>query len=226
MIRISLNVLLIVLVLASCKKIDNYDRPNGGIYGMLIDQITGEGLQTEQPNGYTVRLFEKGGRDQSPITFFGKPDGSYENALIFQNEYRVIPSEGAFFPVDTAVVQIGSRTERNFDVVPFLALTNVNITASAGTITSTYQIARSQVGGKIIEAKTLVSKIPTVNNIVFNYVKAENLSAVDDLDILAGSRSDQVTSVPAGTYYVRVAARTNNPLNKYNYSKTFTVTVP
>jgi len=210
----------------ACNKIDNYDRPNGGIYGKLIDKISNEQLQTEQPNGFIIRLFEKGGQTQSPIAFFGKPDGTYENAWIFQNEYKVLPTEGAFFPVDTVTISIGEYTELNFEVMPFLSLKNVNVTPVAGGVETTYQIVRDQVGDKIVEATTLISTVPTVNNNVFDFKATNDLTSTADDVILASTITDKVSDLMAGNvYYVRIAVRTNNNLKKYNYSKVFQVTI-
>jgi hypothetical protein len=217
-----------IVVFISCDEIDNYEMPNGSIYGTLTDLMTDEGLQSEQPNGFSIKLYEKGGKKNLPITFYGKPDGTYENAMIFQNEYKVIPTEGAFFPIDTATVQVGSRTECNFDVIPFLTVTNVSVTPSAGKITSTYNIARSQVGDKIVERKTLVSRVPGVNNVTYDFrFQQTNLSGTEDDVILATQYTDEVTGLTSGnTYYVRIAVRTNNALKKYNYSKVFPVVIP
>lgn len=218
----------IIAIFASCAEIDNYDAPNGGIYGKLVDGITNENLQNDQPQGFVIKLFEKGSVMTSPIRFTGKSDGTYENAWIFQNEYKVLPDEGAFFPVDTVKVNIGSRTEVNFNVMPFLAVTNAAVTASAGSITATYNIARNKVGHKIVERKTLVSKVPTVNNSIFNYrYQVINLAGTPDETILATKFTDTVSGLTSGQkYYVRIAVRTDNPLRKYNYSKIFEVTVP
>jgi hypothetical protein len=227
MVRKGLLLLTLVTVLASCSETDNYAAPNGGIHGILIDKITHEPLQTQQPNGFTVQLFEKGGSTNVPILIPGKPDGSYENAFIFQNEYAVLPTEGAFFPVEKAVVQVGKRTEANFEVMPFLAVTQVSVTPSQGKIAATYKIARSQVGGKILERRTLVSDIPTVNDVVFNFQSRTDLSATPDEAILAGDFTDEVSGLtPGKSYYVRIAVRTANALGKYNYSKPFQVTIP
>lgn len=219
--------LLVIAIFTSCKEVDNYDYPEGDIYGQLTDKITNENFQTEQPNGFNIKLFEKGGIKNIPITFSGKPDGSFERALIFQNEYKVLATEGAFFSIDTVIVQVGARTEVNFDVMPFLAVTNVSVTPAAGQITATYNIARQQVGGKIYDRKTLVSKVNTVNNIVYNFRKQTSLTGTADDVILATNYTDVVTGLTSGeTYWVRVAVRTANSLSRYNYSKVFEVKIP
>ena len=222
-----ISLLIVIIVFSACGKIDNYDQPDGSIYGKLTDKITNETLQTEQPNGFTIKLFEKGGQEYLPITFYGKPDGTYENAWIFQNEYKVLVTEGAFFPVDTLKIKVGSRTEANFVVTPFLAVSNVVITPSIGKVTANYKIVRSIAGDKIVECKTLVSEVPTVNNIVYKFKSENSLIDTSDDAVLATSFTDVVSGLTSNkTYYVRIAVRTDNALKRYNYSKVFTVTIP
>lgn len=228
MIRTKIFLLIgIIAVFFSCNKIDNYEKPNGDIYGKLTDIMSNESLQTEQPNGFSIKLFEKGSNINAPIITQGKPDGTFENALIFQNEYKVIPCEGAFFPLDTAIAKVGARTEVNFDVTPFLAVTNVTVSPGTGNVTASYTIARNKVGDKIFERKTLVSLIPTVNNVTFNFKNETSLSLIADDVILATSYTDVLSGLTSGkTYYVRICARTNNTFKRYNYSKVFKVTIP
>ncbi|GGG78274.1 hypothetical protein GCM10007415_07870 [Parapedobacter pyrenivorans] len=224
----SLRIIVIVLstLSVSCS-IDNYDPPNGGIHGKLIDKITNKNFQTQQPNGYNVLLFEKGGSQNIPLVITGKPNGTFENSNIFQNEYKVIVTEGAFFPMDTVIVQIGERTEVDFEVMPYVALTDVDVIASTGKIITTYNIARQQAGGKILDRMTLVSEIPTVNNVVFDYRRITDLSTVDDQEILADTFVDEIDGLTSGKkYYIRVAARIQSALGRYNYSEAFEVTIP
>lgn len=227
MIQKFIALMVVVMMFTSCSEIDNYPAPNGGIHGTLIDQITNEPLKSQQPNGFTIQLFEEGGSSNVPILIPGKPDGTFENSFIFQNEYTVFPTEGAFFPVEPIVLQVGERTEANFEVMPFLAVTNVTVTPSSGEITANYNIARGQVGDKIIERRTLVSEIPTINSVVFDFQSQTDLSGISDVDILGGEYTDKVTGLASGkNYYVRIAVRTDNVLGKYNYSEVFMVTVP
>jgi hypothetical protein len=224
------NIYILVFVIAafnSCGKIDNYDAPNGGIYGKVTDLITNEGIQTEEPNGFNIKLFEKGGLMNIPITFSGKPDGTYENKFIFQNEYKVLPVEGAFYQiVDTAVVQVGTHTEVNFSVVPYVAVTNVTVTAGVGSVTAVYNIARTQVGGKISTRKTLVSRVPTCSNTVNDFSTSTSITSITDDVLLATQFTDVVTGLTSGkTYWVRVGVLATNSLNRYNYSKVFEVTI-
>jgi len=216
-----------VIAAASCSKIDNYGEPDGNIYGTLTDKITQKPLQSQQPNGFTIQLFEEGKAGNVPILVPGKRDGTFENAFIFQSTYRVVATEGAFFPVEAQTINVGARTEVNFEVMPFLAITNATVSVASGKVTASYKIAREQADGKILERRLLVSKIPAVNSVVFDFQKQTDISGMDDEDILSDSFTDEIDGLTSGeTYYVRIAARTRNTLNKYNYSEAFTVTVP
>ena len=225
--------MLISGLLSACGEIDNYEFPNGGIYGKITDLMTNEGLQTEQPNGFNIKLFEKGYPLNSPITFSGKIDGTFENVLIFQNEYKVLPVEGAFFPItDTAVVQIGAKTEVNFSVMPYLAVTNVTVTPGTNQVTVVYNIARNQVGGKISTRKSVLSRVPTCSNATNDLNKTTSTTAISDATLLATTFTDVIAGTTAfplvsgKKYWVRVAVLATNSLNRYNYSKIFEVTMP
>jgi hypothetical protein len=226
-----------VAALISCSKIDNYKFPDGGVYGKVTDLMTNEGIQTEQPNGFNIRLFEKGRSLNSPITFEGKPDGTFENVLIFQNEYKVLPIEGAFFPItDTVVLQIGSHTEVNFNVMPFVSVTNVTVTPGTNKVTCVYNIARSQVGGKITTRKSMLSRVSTCNNATNDLTKSTTTTGTTDVTLLATTFTDEILGTTAfplvsgKTYWVRVGVLATgsgfNSLNRYNYSKTFQITMP
>src|SRR5690606_8567145 len=213
-------------IITACE-IDNYDPPNGGIYGRLIDSLTQKNFQTQQPDGFNVRLYEKGWSTNNPLTISGKPDGTFENAYLFQNEYRVSISEGAFFPIDTMTVQVGKRTELNVSVMPFLALVDVDVTPSAGKLSVSYRIIRDRAAGQILDRRTLVSEIPTVNNVVFDHQQVTDLSSVPDEDILSSAFTDEISGLASGkTYYVRVASRIQSASGRYNYSEAVKVTLP
>jgi hypothetical protein len=238
MIRKNIYILLFVFAaLSSCSKIDNYKAPDGGIYGKLTDLMTNEGIQTEQPNGFNIKMFEKGGLMNTPITFSGKPDGTFEDALVFQNQYKVLPVDGPFFPIiDTAVVQIGKHTEVNFSVMPFVSLTNVTVTPGTNKVTVVYNIARNQVGGKITTRKSMLSRVPTCNNATNDIYVSTSTTAVTDVTLLATQFTDVINGTTAfplvsgKTYWVRVGVLATgsgfNSLSRYNYSKVFQITMP
>src|ERR1035437_4760208 len=153
------------LILSSCKQ-DNYLAPNAGITGSITDAITNAPVQTEQRNGIKIRLIEERyGNNVTPIDFWGKADGSFENSNVFADKYKIIPIEGAFFPADTAEVNVNGLITVNFKVTPFLTIT-ASVTPSTGSVTTSYKISRTKVGDKITTCKTLVSAYPAVSNVI------------------------------------------------------------
>jgi hypothetical protein len=220
------SIIGISLILSSCKQ-DNYPAPNAGIVGVITDAITNAPIQTEQPNGTKIRLIEERyGNKVTPIDFWGKADGSFENSNVFADKYKIIPIEGAFFPADTAEVTVNGLITVNFKVTPFLTIT-ASVTPSTGSVTTSYKISRTKVGDKITTCKTLVSAYPAVSNVINEFNVSHDISGDTDLNILSNQYSDKITGLTSGnTYYVRVAASTNNANNKYNYSEVFTVKIP
>ena len=218
-------IITISLFLTSCEQ-DNYSLPNGSIKGSILD-ANNETVQTEQPDGIKIRLIEeKYGTDVTPNDFWCKADGTFENDFVFEGKYKVIPVEGAFFPVDTSEVDIQGVTKVDFKVVPFLTI-GASANVNNGNVIVTYKLSRNRVGGKIIQAKTLISSYPTVSNTINEKTITHDLSATDDVDILANQYTDTITGLTSGnTYYVRVAAIATNSYNKYNYSIIFKISIP
>ena len=66
------NILFVLLtvLLSSCFELDNYDAPNAGINGSLIDSETGEVVYTEQPDGCRIKLLDLGYKDPTPLYFW------------------------------------------------------------------------------------------------------------------------------------------------------------
>lgn len=203
--------------------------PDAGIKGRIVDIKNGDPFQTEQPNGIKIRLLEKSyGENVSPIDFWTKPDGSFENANVFAGEYQVVPIEGAFFPADTAEVNIKGEVNVTFKVIPYLRI-NATVTPGTenGTVLISYKISRGKVADKIINCKVLASAYPHVSNIINEFNMSHDLSGQSDESILQTNFKDSISGLtPGETYYFRVAASTNNANNKYNYSSVITLKVP
>jgi len=217
--------LLFLFLFSSCSKVDNYKGPNATIKGSVIDNTTNKPIETEAPNGFFIRLQENHS-NAIPLNFSGKADGTFENAAVFSGAYKVVPITGAFFTPDTATINISGVTNVDFTVTPFL-----NVTATAASVSGgvevKYSISRAVVSNKIIECKALASLAPAVANNVFTKAVTHDLSGIADEDILSTEFTDVITDLEAGkTYYVRVAAKTNNSNNKYNYSEIIPITIP
>lgn len=223
--KINLLVSLFVAVLmVSCEKLDNYDNPKEVLTGRVIDQVTGEALDSEQPNGFRIKLSEISWSDNpQPEYFWGKADGTFNNTKIFAGTYEISPVEGAFFDVEPQRVEIKGEVNVEFKVIPYLTVTASAIKrVDAGTLDVTYTISRSKVGAKIIDARVFVSKNPNVgSNIIDNDLSPmRNFKEVADVEVLNMTFKETIKGLESGKkYYVRVGARTDNASKRYNFSK-------
>lgn len=209
-----------------CSEIDNYSIPDAGIYGTVIDDISGEPIQTEQPNGYRMKLIKPDYEDAIPLYFWGMEDGSFQNTKIASDRYEIVPVDGAFFPPEPKLVDVKGFTELSFAVTPFLKIIDVNVKSEGNSIITSYALSRNKIGEKIAVQATLCSENPHVNKTVWDKRVYSDLSGIADETILATQSTDTIKGLKSGkTYYIRVGAATANALSRFNYSKTFQITI-
>ena len=227
-----------VALLSSCFELDNYDAPNAGISGKLIDSETGEAMPTEQPDGCRIRLMDLSYENPTPLNFWVKADGSFRNVALFSGPYNVAPVEGPFFPVQEERVELKGVTEHNFKVTPFLKVKFLEIIpGDKGKITVKFSLKRSttpegmEIAKKTIsEAWVLCYPVPVVSYYNFDKEKEDYLNAKKVLsrssDESIESKDQEITldKLKSGKkYYLRVAALSscsyNTTLKRFNYSE-------
>lgn len=215
---------LSVICLSSCDKVDNYDAPAETITGRVIDEVTGEPLISEQPNGYRIKLSEISWKENpEPEYFWGRADGTFTNTKLFAGTYEISPVEGAFFPVEPQKVEVKGSVNVDFKVTPYLSVTASEIKrTNTETLEVTYTITRSKVGDKILDSRIFVSTNPNVgtNIITSDLSPLKDLKEVADTEILKTTYKETIKGLQSGkTYYVRVGARTDNTSKRYNFTK-------
>lgn len=214
-----------MMFFTACGKLDNYAGPDAAIHGTVTDETGKTPVETQMPNGIRIRLLETKFQQPLPLDFWVREDGTFSFSGLFAGRYKVVPVEGAFFPADTVEMDIRGNTEINFSVTPFLTI-SATATPVQGGVAIAYRIARSRQESKIAEARVMASSVPAVTNTVYDKVVTRNLAGVDDAVVLATDYRDTVSGLlPGRNYYVRVGARTNNALLKYNYSPVLKVIV-
>jgi hypothetical protein len=212
--------IMLVFFVTSCDlfEVDTYPTPNETLKGDLRDK-DGNPLITEQPNGFKIRIIEEGSPE--PRDFWGKPDGTFFNSKIFKGNYKIIPTEGAFFPVDTLKAEISGVTTINFEITPFVKI-DASIIADGPNLKAIYTIKKAFGAGKIQNARLLVNKWNP--NVGMNYNDnsvLRDLSGVSDETIEMTEYSDQIYNyLESGvTYYARVAVLSENAFGRYNFSE-------
>lgn len=217
-----------MFIISSCTKVDNYEAPNETLKGSVIDNITGKPILTEQPNGFRIKVVEKSWSENAqPEYFWGKPDGTFTNTKLFAGTYEITPVDGAFFDAVPQTINIKGINETTFTVTPYLNVT-ANVTVSGTSLTVSYKISRTQVGDKILDAAVFVSlNNPNVGTNVTDKTVRRDFMNIADTTILDSNYSETVSGLDSGkTYYVRVGARTNNPLKRYNFTEVFKIVIP
>jgi hypothetical protein len=225
--KITLMLLAVTALAVSCKNIDNYVAPgDSGVFGSITDIATNQPIQTEQPNGFRIRLLELSYATPQSLDFWGKSDGTFQNTKLFAGQYSVQPIEAPFIIPEPMEVDVNGQTRVDFKVEPFLRITEPVVTAASGKVTVRYQLSRTTVTEKIAERAVFISKSPTATNTVNLKKVSEDLMEVPDEDVLKKTYQDTVIDLAPGTYYLTVGARTNNAFKRFNYSQTIKITVP
>jgi hypothetical protein len=228
--RVLIFCLMLGLVLLYSCELDNYEPPTMTIEGKVVDEVTGENIYTQQPNGIKVRLLEEGFTTPTPYDFWAMSDGTFRTTKVFPVKFKVLVLEGPF--EDASVEQLDvdvtkSNQTIEFRVEPYARLKNVSITVSGTTCTATYNIERTT-STKLPKSSLLMIHQSTILHITTTGLKK---SAVNNLSpwtpvLAAKTYTDQITGLTSGTYYARVGVLTDNTLSRYTYSQIVKIVIP
>lgn len=217
---------LALALFSACKK-DNYDAPDAGLSGNIVDAATGMNVpqQTNTSGGY-LQLFQTDFPKPSAIQTALNPDGSYKNDFIYSGKYKVVPT-GPFFYTDTVNVTISGATTLDIKVTPYLNVTTTEVSKTATSITVRVKVALP--AGSTQKIARVLAVAAPFNTVDVNTYAGErgltNTEAVDNSTILNSSYDYTITGLKPNTkYYVRGGGRTINTGNYYNYSPMLAIT--
>lgn len=231
-----------LLFLASCQKIDNWEEPASRLYGNVIDSYTGQNLMMDQ-NDWQIRIIDRTWEQRNGTvaqfqSLAVQKDGVYNNSKLFSGTYDMIPYDGPFWPVDTIKgVVLGSETQQDFTVTPYLQLTNFTATLDGTNLTLSCTVKAPIITGlpNLYEVKGFLSlttfcgnsnyiNIGEYNNLrkAINKTWAAEVGTADSKNYTLGP-----FPVKSGyTYYVRIGANVNALSRRYNYTEIVKVVVP
>lgn len=228
-----LVVIALVVSFSSCEK-DNYDAPEAGVYGQIVDH-NGKIFQTAMGQGsmkiQITELSYAGGDESVVVTNQNlnmRQDGSYSNSKLFAGTYRMLPLEGAFYPYDaegeTVELRNGKMTECNFTVTPYLELEWVD-----EPYVDENDFLCCSVKFKRIEKEGMT--MPDVNNLQLYISHTQYCGTESDGNYTPGSvkiTNDQEGTVIdlkakaplkySDSYWVRVGGCCNDTYKKYNFT--------
>lgn len=212
---------------------DNYDEPSARFSGKIIDATTGENfIMTSK--GLDIRMWEVSWNETpSPQTVNVKDDGTFNNNKLFAGIYKVLPVNGAFWPVrDTVVVELKEHTVQDFTVTPYLKLRIVDHRLEGTTLTISGRIEAPVTEGlpKVIDIQPFVAITRFVGD--GNITEYSDNNKVEINKNFTDGVGDEVYTMtipnlkPGRTFYVRLGARVDDSYKKHNFSDIIEVKVP
>lgn len=226
------------VLMASCMGVDNFDGPDAHFTGRIIDKTTGKNILADQGE-CRVRIWEKSfstnpGNQDIPV----KQDGSYNNTKLFKGTYDVVP-EGAWWPADTIRVGIGKKTAQDFEVTPYLTVSDFAVEPVApDTIRLSCRLGAPITEGlpQVMEIRPFISLnqyCGAGNSIGQYFTNANRVNLMSTWEKLkkepdgkTETYSLKLAVKPGYTYFVRMGAKVRDTHQKYNYSEVLMVEIP
>ncbi len=214
---------------AGCEnELDNYDGPNAGIKGRILDAQTNEPipLPVQGPTGVIINLFEQDTNASKSVDFYAKMDGSYEHSQIFSCNYKVVV-KGPFVGACEEIVNVKGQTTHDFKATPYARIT-AEATVNGKVVTIKYKVTPSYNNFNISEVYGFWNFAPGVDNGSSNnagkITKTETEGTmVFDLTTNSNYTSNiHKISSNNNKIYVRIGAKTEGVVN---YSKIVEVIV-
>ncbi|MEY8488541.1 DUF3823 domain-containing protein [uncultured Parabacteroides sp.] len=208
------------LCFTSClSDLDNYESPNGGIKGQILDAETNEPipLPVQGSTGVIINMFEQNTDATQSVDFYAKMDGSYENAKLFNCDYKIVVN-GPFVSPCEEFVTVKGQTTLDLKATPYARI-NASAQVMGKKITITYKVNPTNSNFKVSEVYGYWNFAPGVDNGNANQagkqtVKEQEGTIVFDLEN-DKTYKDNLYKIQANgnKIYVRVGAKTEGAVN-------------
>ena len=221
--RMNLIILSALSAIGVCScELDNYDYPDSGIYGRILDAETGELVQQDIIEGTKIYFVEHG-YDNPPVQkMVIKNNGEYRNTLMFAGTYTMHTStDSNFAPVEPFEIKIDGLVQHDFKVMPFIRLNNVRIYRTGNKIKANFTL--SQTGYDNVSSMALFASSQPVVGAYLNDAQvivplgqyySEPTAMEIELDL-----TDYPVLKSGRTWYFRVGALISIGGAKYNYAQ-------
>lgn len=144
--KISNSILLLAaVVLITACELDNFEGPDAGLYGQIVDEETGELVPQDIINGTLIEIWEDGWDPVTPQRLEVKNDGTYQDSRLFGNSYTIIPVNTNFHNnftkgIDTLRMEISGQTELDFTVLPYARIVDLEFNQSGTKVIANFKI--------------------------------------------------------------------------------------
>lgn len=137
---------ILVFGLTGCGDLDNYEGPNGGIRGKVVDLATGKNIPqpVNASTGLKIHLVQQDWVVEAEAQFFyGMLDGTFTNTTLFNGAYTMELEQTNFFPVDKQLVTIQGQTEVVVEATPYANAELTDVSVADRTVNARIQVGRS-----------------------------------------------------------------------------------
>lgn len=227
-ISIYISLLCALLVTGCQNELDNYDAPNGGIKGRILDSQTNEPipLPVQGSTGVIINMFEQNTAATKSVDFYAKQDGSFENSKMFNGEY-LLNASGPFILTGQNLVTVKGQTSFDITATPYARI-QASATAAGNTVSITYKVTPAKPEYAVTEVYGIWNFAPGVDVGQANLAGKKTVTATEGT-ITFDLASDNVfktnlykIQANGNKIYLRVGAKTAGFVN---YSQVITVTL-
>ena len=210
---------LFVLLTTSCT-LDNYPAPDAALSGRILDADTGELVESDIFNGTVLNYYE--GSYPGLQTAVIKCDGSYCIGKLFSGDYKFIPAHTNFELIDTVYVSVKGNTTYDFEVKPYIRISNVSIIKSGKTkVTATFTVSPTSKWNTVAKIGLFIHPQPIVGaymNIDSRELAVTDASFSSKTFTIVYDYSESKTVSDGDVLYFRVGALCAEPDSRYNYA--------
>ncbi|OQB30698.1 MAG: hypothetical protein BWY08_01059 [Bacteroidetes bacterium ADurb.Bin174] len=220
-------VALSLLLLYSCK-LDNYDFPDAGITGSIIDSETNELVQTDIINGTTIKIVEHGYDPVAAQYLRVKNDGTYANTLLFSNTYTVQPDQRNFLQIEEQEVFIKKDTKLDFFVTPYIRVKDVEIVKEGNSVVATFRLEQT-IPDAVSKIGLYAHSEPIVGESVYlvasEVVLNRQVNEDEVFKVVINVGKNTALLKPNEDYFFRVGAVSSLAGAKFNYATAVQINV-
>lgn len=206
--------------LTSClSDLDNYESPNGGIKGQILDAETNEPipLPVQGSTGIIINMFEQNTDPTQSVDFYAQMDGSYENSKLFNCDYKIVVN-GPFVSPCEEFVTVKGQTTLDLKATPFARI-SASAQVAGKKVTITYKVIPTSSNYDVSEVYGYWNFAPGVDNGSANQAGKQTVNEkegtiVFDLENDKNYKDNQYKIQGNGNkIYVRIGAKTEGVIN-------------
>lgn len=199
--------------------LDNYDSPNGGIKGRILDAETNEPipLPVQGSTGVIINMFEQNTDATQSVDFYAKMDGSYENAKLFNCDYKIVVN-GPFVSPCEEFVSVKGQTSFNLKATPYARI-NASAVVTGKKITITYKVTPTDSKYNVSEVYGYWNFAPGIDNGNANQAGKQTVSDKEGTIVFDlgndATYNDNLYKIQGNgnKIYVRIGAKTEGVIN-------------